>query len=95
MLPTHSKHDALHFGEFLGALHLRVGGEDLLDKSGTGAWQSDNENRIRVRHADAHTCGEELRRTHLDLPLGVRFGDVRMVAAFGTLECVAAFVILP
>src|ERR1700730_17580324 len=87
LLPTrsespHFKHDALNVGEFLRALDLRVGGEDLLDERGSGAWQPDNENRIRVRHADAPARGEELRRAHLDLLPRVRFGDVRVVAAF-------------
>src|ERR1700687_3417434 len=90
LLPAHSQHNTLDFGKFLRALDLRVGGEDLLDERGSGAWQPNNENRIRVRHADTLARGKELRRAHLDLLSRVRFGDVRMVAAFGALECVAA-----
>src|ERR1700686_4614664 len=93
--PWHFEYDALDVGEFVRALDLRVGGKDLLDERGTGARQPDDENRIRVRHADAHARDKELRRAHLDLPARVRVGDVRMVAAFGALECVAALVKLP
>jgi hypothetical protein len=48
-----AEHDALDLGEFLRALHLRVGGEDLLDERGSGPWEPDNEHPIRVRRADA------------------------------------------
>ena len=82
-------------GEFLRALDLRMGGEDLLDERRSGAWQPDNENRIRVRRADARARGEKLAGAHLDLLARVGFGDFRMVAAFGALERVAALVKLP
>ena len=44
--------------EFLRALDLGMRGESLLDERRSGAWQPDNENRIRVRHADTGARGE-------------------------------------
>ena len=72
-------------GEFLRALDLRVGGEDLFDECRSGTWQPDNEDRIRVGHPETHSRGEELRRAEFDLSAGVRLGDVRIVAALGAL----------
>src|SRR5271155_4710940 len=53
--------------EPIPALELRVRGEDLLNERGSGSWQPDNQNRIRVRHAGTHARGKELLRADLDL----------------------------
>jgi hypothetical protein len=46
LLAAHFKHDTLAFGEFVRTFDLRVRGEDLLNRPGSGAWQPNHENRI-------------------------------------------------
>src|SRR5262249_27913393 len=74
---------------------LRVRGENLLNKGGSGAWQSDDEDRIRVRCAQTGACGKELFGENLYLVASVRFNYFGIVPAFTTLECVATLVKLP
>src|ERR1700684_3767408 len=70
-------------------------GEDLLNQRGSRARQSNNENRIRVRRPNTHALRDELLRANVDLLARADFGNLRTVAAFGALECVATLVELP
>ena len=67
----------------------------MFDQLGSGARQSDNKNRVGVWHSEAHALQEEWRCAYRDLFPCVGFADLRMVKAFGALECVAALVKLP
>src|SRR5215467_4134890 len=91
----HFNHDALDVGEFVRPFHERVRGENLFDQRGSRARQADNENRIRVWHADTRPLREKLCRAHLNLLTYTGFGDVSIVTACGALQCVAALVESP
>ena len=81
--------------EFLGALDLGVRSQDLLDESGAGARQAEDENGIRIRHAPLLPCCEEFRRAHLRRQPGLGLCDLGQVANLGVLEGVAALIERP
>src|SRR5262249_2310847 len=88
-----SAHDLLYVGKLLGALHLRVGCEDLLEQGGPRAGQADDENGIRGLMSPTGATGEEFGRTDPDLLPGVGLDQLRAIAALGPLELVALLVV--
>ncbi len=86
--------ELLHVGQLLGALDLRVRGQDLLEERRARARQPDDENRVGARIPVAGAGGEELARADLDLVFGVALDELGAVAAFGALERIAEPVLL-
>src|ERR1700722_102161 len=70
-------------------------GQYLFQERRAGAWQPQYENWIGARRTHTLAVREEFARANLDLPVGVGFDDLRVVADFGPLELVTLFVIAP
>src|ERR1700730_7842773 len=87
------KCEARNFREFHGAFHLRVRGENLLEKSRSGPRQSDNEYRIGSSATDPLSRGKKFRIADCFLPRRRALDGLDVVAAFILLEFVAALVI--
>ena len=75
--------------QFHGAVHLRVGGEDLLDQRGAGAGQADDEDGVRRLAADAGAAREQLGRADGDLAFHAHRQLRRAVGGGALLEGVA------
>ena len=87
--------NAEHVGQLARTFHLRMTGEDLLEQRRAGAWQADDEDRLRRWAAPAGACGEKLPRverrgalheTRHALALIVNHGPSQLVASGIVLE---------
>ena len=90
------QHDALDVGQLLGALDLRMGGEDLLDQRRARARQAQDEDRIGALGSPQPARPAKNARVQTSIcRLRVGLDDLGPIAAFGALQRVAALVIGP
>ena len=82
-------------GNLLGALDLRMRGEDLLDQGRARARQAEDEDRIGRGSPQALRAAKNSARADLDLLARVGLDDLGPVAAVGALQRVAARIIVP
>src|SRR5450631_932071 len=86
-------HQARYLRKFPGTLHPRMGREDLLEQSRSGARQPHDEYRVRTRAAMVLARCEELPRTDGHLPPRITLEWFGRIASLALLERVAALVV--
>ena len=91
----HPQHDALDVGQFVGALHLGMGGQDLFQQGRSGAGEADDEDRIGPGIAPPLAVLEEGGRADPDLPGGIGLHGFGPVGAVLQFQAVATLVTGP
>src|ERR1700722_5928349 len=86
LAPLELVDDSGNVRKLLRAFDARMRGEDLLEQSGPGAGQPDDENRIGTVRAHSAAAREEPAGANLLLQPGIEFDGLGPVAAFGFLQ---------
>ena len=95
LAPLQFGHDVLDVGQLVGAFDLGMRRQNLFQQRRAGPRQADDENRIAAFRSPTGATFEKRARADFDLPVRVRFDDLRAILAFRALERVAAIVIGP